>query len=316
MILTEALKDYMAHFETLGLSPRTVSHRRAHVADLVLFLKGRSVESVEEVTREMTGAYCAHVLGRTHPCTGRPLSRSTTSQYLEAAKAFFEFLVERKVLVADPAALLEWPKRKKDLPRGIPTREEMERILALPDTGTLLGLRDRALLETVYATGLRRQELADLEIYDVDLAERIVRVRSGKGGKGRTAPLTKTACDYLARYLAESRPKIERFLEREWSGRREMGLWLSWRGHRLEIGALGSAVGRYVRMVRPGNQWACHGLRHAFATHMLEGGADVRVIQEMLGHARLETTERYTHVKPVDLKAVHKKHHPRRREKG
>ena len=231
-------------------------------------------------------------------------------------KLFFEFLVERKVILADPAARLEWPKRRKAMPKGIPTRREMERILALPDTGTLLGLRDRALLEVVYATGLRRKELADLDIYDVDLNERTVVVRAGKGGKGRTAPLTKTARGYLSRYLAEARPKLARYLGREQPGRREMGLWLTWRGERISKGALGQSVARYVRMVRPGTPRACHGLRHAFATHMLEGGADVRVVQEMLGHAKITTTERYTHVKPMDLKAMHRKHHPHGRMKG
>jgi integrase/recombinase XerD len=341
MKLVDALNEFLAWLAAKGYSPATVKIRRLYGREFVGFLRSRGLMDVEEVTRAHVAEWQAWVWGRVNFRPGRPLSDTTRRHHLEAVKGLYKFLLDRKLLMIDPSAALVIPKVKEHLPRDIPTVKEMEEILSRPDIGTPLGLRDRAMLELAYSTGLRRGELADLDIYDVDLMERTVRVREGKGGKGRTAALTRTACEFLSRYITEARPRLARRVGRVQAGRaavsglapsnhfpgsparvtpkggaaeplgRETGLWLTRTGERLKKDALGVRVARYVRGVRPGTGSACHCVRHAFATHMLQGGADIRLVQEMLGHVKIGTTERYTRVKPMDLKAAHRKHHPR-----
>jgi integrase/recombinase XerD len=168
---------------TRGFSAHTVALRRHYMMELVAFLKSRSVQSVDEVTRGMVEEYRSWVMGRTHMHTGRKLALSTLGHYFEPVKMFFGFLIQRKILAMDPSGGLVWPKMRGALPKNIPTEEEMEQILFRPDIGTLTGMRDRAILELLYSTGLRREETSNLDIYDVNLVERTVTVRCGKGEK-------------------------------------------------------------------------------------------------------------------------------------
>ncbi len=314
MKMTEARNEFLAWMKTRGLSTFSIRSRGSCSRDLVEFLQRRGVEEAENVTQDDVEAWRKWLMNRKHCWTGRPLAPLTRQRHFETIKILFTYLMERRVILADPASWLEIPKTNKPLPTNIPTEQELESILALPDTSIPTGLRDRAILEVAYATGLRREELADLDIYDVDLNEGIVRVRDGKGGKGRTAPLTKSACMYLARYLKKARPLLMNYLGLEREGAKETALWLKYTGQRLDKDPLGAMVGRYVRQVRPGARQSCHTIRHAFATHMIKGGAHIRLVQALLGHSHISSTMRYTHLKPIDLKAAHKKHHPREKK--
>jgi integrase/recombinase XerD len=310
MKLADARREYLAAQEVRGLSPATLELRRIMLDEFIGSLRDRGLEAVEEVTREHVEAYRAWMLAHISMWTGRKLAISSVSHRLWTVKAFFADLMKRKVLAADPTRELVWPKVPVHLPRRVPTEKQMEDILARPDVGTTFGLRDRTILEVFYATGIRREELARLDLYDINLNERTLCVRQGKGGKGRTVPLTGTACEFLARYLKESRPQLVRSRGVRRAGAREPALFVSLKGERFKKYHMGQMVGRYVRAVAPGTEMTCHAIRRAFATHMLQGGAHPVYIQRMLGHASLQMTERYTQLKPVDLKEAHRRHHP------
>ena len=174
----------------------------------------------------------------------------------------------------------------------------------MPDVSDPLGIRDRAILETLYGSGLRRRELVNLDLGDVDRVRGVVLVRRGKGGKDRFAPMGAQALAWIERYLAECRPLLE-------VSASETALFLSGYGGRFTPGALGNWVRRTINEAQIGKAGSCHLFRHACATHLLEGGADLRMIQELLGHARLDTPQIYTAVSIAQLREVHARCHPR-----
>ena len=204
---------------------------------------------------------------------------------------------------ANPAADLELPKVEKRLPRAVLTAHEAEEILNQPDLATPIGLRDRAVLEILYSTGMRRQELTGLCLYDLDWQRGTVMIRKGKGKKDRLLPLGARAAAWLNKYLEDARPKL--VVEPD---ERELFLCLSGRG--LTAGVLGNLVHGYVKASGVNKTGSCHLFRHAMATLMLENGADLRFIQQMLGHAKLNTTEIYTYVNIKKLIEVHHLSHP------
>jgi integrase/recombinase XerD len=313
MTLVEAQALFLEWLATRGYAQGTIHSRRRHMMTFVAFLKSRWVQSVDEVTRGMVEEYGAWVMGRRHWHTSQKLSIRTVVGYFHTIKVFFRFMIQRNVLVMDPSGWLAWPKVKRPLPKNIPTEEEMEQILFRPDIGTLSGMRDRAILELIYSTGLRRGEVANLDIYDVNLLERTVTVRRGKGGKGRVLPVGQIALEFLIRYINEARPKMVSSVKRAAEGPQAPALFVVDGGMRLSPDRLGQRVSRYVRSVKPTVTLGCHAIRHAFATHLLRGGADIGMIQRLLGHTSIATTEIYTHVAPVDLKIEHAKCHPRGR---
>lgn len=210
---------------------------------------------------------------------------------------------ESNYLTANPAADLELPKVEKRLPRQVLTAHQAELILNQPDTSTPAGLRDRALLEILYSTGMRRKELVGLRLYDLDLERGTVMIREGKGKRDRLLPLGARATAWLNKYLEDARPKL--VVEPD---ERQVFLCVSGRG--LTPGVLGNVVHDYVKRSGIGKAGSCHLFRHAMATLMLENGADLRYVQQMLGHARLDTTEIYTHVNIQKLIEVHRLTHP------
>lgn len=237
--------------------------------------------------------------------TGEKLAASTQGKHLTAVKSFFRFLAHEGKLLVDPAASLVLPKRRKQLPQALLTAKEAIRLCESIDTKTPMGLRDRALVEVLYTTGIRNAEVRNLTLSDFDPQAGTLFVRAGKGGKDRVVPLGPLASAVLSDYVQTARPKLAR------PGVREVfvsnhGLAL-WPASVTRIVALAAQRAGIKKPVRP------HRLRHACATHMLQGGADVRHIQRLLGHATLATTEIYTKVEISDLKAVHKRFHPRER---
>jgi integrase/recombinase XerD len=241
--------------------------------------------------------------------TGEKLTASTQGKHLTALKSFFRFLAHEGKLLVDPAAGLVLPKRRKQLPQALLTPKEAIRLCDSIDTRTPMGLRNRAIVEVLYGTGIRNAELRDLTLSDFDSSAGTLSVRAGKGGKDRVVPLGPLVAAVLSDYISQARPKLATKAGVTHVFVSEHG-WPLWSQSIVRIVDLAAKRAGIKKSVRP------HRLRHACATHMLKGGADVRHIQRLLGHSSLATTEIYTRVEISDLKAVHKRFHPRERTRG
>jgi integrase/recombinase XerC len=243
-------------------------------------------------------------------------SRASAARRLAAFRTFARYLVREGLIADDPTALIGAPRQQRGLPEYLAT-DETTKLLEAPDTSTPAGRRDRAILELFYASGLRLSELVDLDLEDVNLSSRIVRVR-GKGGKERLVPFNRPAGEAIRVMLkdvaarapvAERAPRNPTPASRQ--ARRRQALFLNLRGRRLTTRSVDRIVRRYVRAAAIARGISPHALRHTFATHLLQAGADLRAIQDLLGHARLSTTQRYTHLDVARLLDVYKSAHPR-----
>jgi integrase/recombinase XerC len=238
-------------------------------------------------------------------------ARSSTARKLAAIRTFLRYLRREGVIDTDPGALIPTPKREIRMPAHLSERE-MEVLLDAPATDSPLGLRDRAILEFFYASGLRLSELVGIDLDDVDLASRRVRVL-GKGGKERIVPFNQSTTRALRAYLKGRQELVSRVAtERRPTGHSSGDpLFVNYRGGRLTVRSVDRLVRRYVAATSTRTGISPHALRHSFATHLLQRGADLRAIQELLGHSRLSTTQRYTHVNAAQLLASYRKSHPR-----
>jgi integrase/recombinase XerD len=296
------LRDYLEHLEVRGLSRHSV---RSEAASLRVFLgwaAERGLVRLDEVTVSVLERYQRY-LYHCRTSQDRPLSFRTQRDRLQVLKRFYRYLVRQRILAMSPAELLDVPRAEKRIPRGVLTVEEVERVLAQPATGTVTGLRDRAILELFYSTGIRRQEAIDLELYDVDLDNGTLLVRQGKGKKDRLIPLGERAGLWIAKYVEEARPAL--------AGEPDDGtLFLT--HHRTRFSP--ENMSKVVRTALDGagitKKGCCHMFRHTMATLMLEGGADLRFIQAMLGHSSITSTQVYTQVALRKLKEVYERTHP------
>jgi integrase/recombinase XerD len=293
-----------AHFEALlvaGYSPDTVRGRRIALRRFIAWCDERGLSEPGEITGKILERYQRHLFAWRKP-DGTPLALGTQFGCLTPLRTWFKWLAAEGTIPSDPAAGLALPRLPKLLPRALLGVAETEAILAAADPATPEGLRDRAMLELLYSTGLRRTELARLRRYDADLVRLVVFVREGKGRKDRVVPLGARAAAWLDRYLVEARPRL--------LGGTSEALFVTDWGQPVAPEHAAEAVRRAKARAGVEKPGACHLLRHACATHMLDGGADVRHIQALLGHASLATTERYTHVAITRLQEVHARTHP------
>ena len=292
-------------------SAMTVKARRIEVGYFIDWCEERSIVRPDEVTRGILERYRQHIFQNRRKTDGAPLSHQTQGKRLISVRAFFQWMARQHHLLYNPASELELPRQQQRLPRHILSVAEVEQVLNACDTSDPLGLRDRAMLETLYSTGMRRAELTSLRADDVDLNRGTVFVRLGKGGKDRVVPIGERACRWVERYLFQMRPDL---VDVDDDGT----LFLAKHGEGMQAKQLSvivrNAIGRanLERFADAHPNAACHLLRHACATHMLENGADIRYIQVMLGHAQLTTTEVYTQVSILKLKQVHNATHPAR----
>jgi integrase/recombinase XerD len=305
------LTRYMdEHFEWMlitGYSADTVRARRQALRKFIRWADERGLDDPREITKPMLERYQRWLFYYRKPegrDAGQPLTISMQYQYLAPLKTWFRWLSREHHILANPAADLDLPRQPKRLPRSVPSVQEVEAILAEAEPDSAQGLRDRALLEVLYATGLRRMELPGVAIYDVDLQRGLLWVRHGKGGRERVVPLGERAVAWLDKYMIEARPQL--------LAADTAALFLTDYGQPIRPEQVADKVKRYMRFAGVDKTGSTHLLRHACATHMLEGGADIRFIQEMLGHASIETTEIYTHVSIDKLIAVHGATHPSR----
>jgi integrase/recombinase XerD len=282
---------------------KTAHEYLREIGSFLAWLESRGVALAQARTEDVL-SYQSFLYAQ-RKLNGKPYSSGNLKNRIKALKSFFRFLYRRRYLLHDPAASIDYPRSERRLPRVILTREEARKILEAPDTKTPTGLRDRAILETFYATGIRSGELSNLTPDDVDTEERVLRIVLGKGRRDRRVPLTRVAAEALDLYHAKARGKLVR--------REKRFLFLQNRGSRMDSGTLNRIVRKYAAAARVKKRVSCHTFRHSVATHLLKGRADIRHIQALLGHASLATTQRYTHVELQDLQKVIRRAHPRGR---
>lgn len=306
MTLDALAARYGAHMNVRAFAPRTITTRLSALRILFRFLAETKIVDVAAVTVATLQAF-QH--WHHHEPTARGAARGVRYQnrVLTAVRGFFRFLSAEGIIPHDPAAALEYAREPQMLPKNILTPAEARRILAAPDAATVLGYRDRVILEVLYATGIRKAELMALTIGDVRLDEELLRINSGKGGKDRVVPLTRLACAALENYLNAVRPQLVR-------GRATENLFLSSRGRPIARNTLGVLVEKYARRARVNKRVTCHLWRHSCATHLLQNRANLRHVQEILGHRSLATTERYLHLTITELKEAHRRFHPREKD--
>ncbi len=278
-----------------GLSKNSISSYQNDLEKFKSFLK-KHHKDIEDVQLSDLNDFLIELESRGY-------SPSTRSRIVSAVRGFFLYLTTEKGLESNPAELLELPKKEKKLPEVL-TEKEVETLLSMPDTTQLKGIRDRALLEILYATGMRVSEVSNLKLRNLDLDQRFIKVL-GKGSKERFVPFGEIAKEWLLRYLTEVRPRIDK--------RKSDQVFLNMRdGRPLSRVSIWKIIKSYGILAGiPSEKLYPHILRHSFATHLLRNGCDLRTLQLMLGHASIATTQVYTHLDIGYLRKVHKKYHPR-----
>lgn len=303
--LPHHLQRYLAHLSERNYSPETVESRRRLLGFFLAWCEERGVLHPSEVDKKLLEQYRRHLFHH-RKANGEPLCVGSQHLRLVQVRHWFGWMAKVGTLPFSPGADLELPRVEKRLPRGVLSAREAETAVGMPSLGTPLGLRDKAMLETLYSTGIRRSELVALALKDVDWERGTVLVRLGKGKKDRMVPIGERALAWVRKYRDEARPELM-------LGRPDEGvLFVSIRGKALKAPSLTALAGDYVRKAGLGGRGACHLFRHTAATLMLENGADIRFIQEMLGHADLSATQIYTKVSIGKLKEIHTKTHPGR----
>ena len=292
---------WLIKLEELAYSPRTLDMHRWTLKSFHAWCHERDLVKAADITKPILESYQRHLF-RYRQDNGKPLGVTTQRNRLGVVQRLFAWLCRENHLAANPAADLQLPRKPpKLLPKAL-SKNELNALLSIPDTSDPLGLRDRAILETLYSCGLRRSEVTRIDVDHLDPERAVLAVR-GKGGKHRVVPVGERALLWIARYLDECRPLLE--LERN-----ERALFLSGYGTRFNPNYLGNWVKRCMRAADIDKPGSCHLLRHTCATHMHDNGADIRFIQQLLGHARLDTTQIYTEVSIVALREVHARTHP------
>jgi integrase/recombinase XerD len=296
------MKKYLQWMQTRNYSEYSVRNAQGHLSLFFQWCESRSIARPVEVNRPILESYQRHLfyLRGNH---GKTLSFSTQYGRLTAVKSFFRWLTKQNAIMYNPAGELDMPRLEKPLPKHVLTAAEVDTVINQAEVRDLLGLRDRAIMETLYSTGIRRMELINLLVYDLDRERGTLVIRRGKGKKDRVVPIGERAVAWIDKYLEQSRPKI--VMEPD-----DGVLFLTNLGERFTPNRLTQMVRVYVKAADLGKTGSCHLFRHSMATLMLENGADIRFIQHILGHERLNTTEVYTHVSIRELKRVHSETHP------
>jgi len=300
------LSRYRQYLELLNYSPRTFVTRESYLRGFFRFLEERKIQDVQAVTIAVMLDF-QRWLFYEPTVHGTARATATLNRTFSAVRGFFHFLKQEEIIARDPTEELEFAREPQRLPRNILTPQEARKVIEAPDTSTHVGYRDRVILEVLYATGIRKLELMNLVLDDVNLEEELLRINGGKGAKDRVVPLSRVACSFLESYVKGVRSEL---LGKKSSDR----LFVSMRGNPIARNSLGAVVEKYAKLARVKKHVTCHLWRHSCATHLLKNKANLRHVQEILGHRSLATTERYLSLTITDLKEAHRKCHPR--EKG
>ena len=295
-------KQYFIDLAVHNTSPRTLEGKGSNLKRFAQWCRDRAIEKPEDVTRELAEHYQRYV-HRYRKDNGKALSVGTQRNHITDVKMFYRWLVKKQYVLYSPVEHLELPRQPKQLPKGVLNEMEMDGLLSQPNIDTVAGLRDRAMMELLYSSGIRRKELRGLTLHDIDRHSGYVRVNNGKGQKDRVVPVGDRALLWLDRYLQDSRPFMVKDIG-------EQALFISKYGRCLSRTEITRRFGEYRKQAGIEKPGSVHIFRHTAATVMLDHGADIRHIQAMLGHEDLSTTQIYTHVAITQLKAVHEQTHP------
>ncbi|MCL5266050.1 MAG: tyrosine recombinase XerC [Chloroflexi bacterium] len=294
--MDEAVQRYLTYLlAEKNASPHTIDNYRRDILEFRDFLKRHDIDAWDKVDRGVLRKW----LGWLH---AEAFVRASIARKMTEVRSFYRFMVREQLLAKNPLAAMSAPKVPRRLPSFL-ARDEIERLLEAPDASTPQGQRDRALLEMLYASGMRLSEIASLDLANVDLRRRQIRVW-GKGSKERIIFIGKPAARALQQYLDDGRAKLL-------NGKPTNAVFLNKSGQRISMRSIDMLLQKYTRSVGLEEGITPHVLRHTFATHLLEGGADLRVVQELLGHAGLGTTQVYTHVTQSQARKVYMERHPR-----
>ncbi len=278
-----------------GLSKNTISSYGSDLFSFLNYLKSNGVTGIEKIKRDDITQYLLHL-------NDKGLSGNSVSRALVAIKMFYKFLAQERFIKNDVAGILESPKLIRPLPNVL-NITEVTRLLQAPDTRGWMGIRDKAALELMYATGMRVSEMVELGTATLNLDVGFIKCK-GKGDKERMVPIGSEARKAVSRYMDKVRPSLLK-------DKNDNHLFLTRLGKKVSRQSFWKMMKKYAKMARIRKEIAPHTLRHSFATHLLERGADLRVVQEMLGHSDIATTQIYTHIDKGRLKSIHKRFHPR-----
>jgi integrase/recombinase XerD len=301
--LFQAMQRYLDYRKTRGSTEQALSGSERRLRDFISWCDARDLKRPTEITRPILERY-QRFLATYQKRNGEPLSIRSQLTQLTPVRSFFSWLAKRHEILANPAADLDLPRPPKRLPQFILSAEDVEAVLKQPNVFEPLGLRDRAVLELLYSSGLRRMELINLKAQDLDFSRKTVFVREGKNRKDRLLPVSDRALHWNKRYLEEVRPGLL------WASTDPGFFYLTREGERFNECWISRMVAKYIDRAHIGKHGACHMFRHALATAMLENGADLRYVQAMLGHESPNTTQFYTHVAIRTLQAIHQATHP------
>ncbi len=296
------LLRFIQHCKVTNMSKNTIHSREIYLRRFIKWCDERGLIKAQEITRPILERYQRHLFLTRKP-DGTPLSVSGQLSYLNGIRAMFKWLTKQNYILYNPASDLDLPKATKRLPKHILTASDAETILNQPDINTITGIRDRTIMEVLYSTGMRRMELVNLKTTDIDIDRGTILVRHGKGDKDRMIPIGERAILWIEKYLYEVRPELA-------IGMSENILFLNTYGEEIGLTWLSRIVKKYIEQANINKTGSCHLFRHTMATLMLENGADIRYIQAMLGHAKLDTTQIYTQVSIQKLKDIHTATHP------
>jgi integrase/recombinase XerD len=302
LALSPLVRGYLEHMEVRGFSEWTIRNDEHNLYCFLVWCEERSLMRATDVTRPIILRYQRWIFHYRQK-NGNPLGVRAQQKRLTVVIGLFRWLTREGYILYNPASEIDLPRTPKRLPKHVLSVEEAETVLALPDIRDPLGLRDRAILEVLYSTGIRRMELIQLGLHDVDLDRQTMNIREGKGRRDRMIPAGERACRWITKYLADVRPSL--VVEPD-----PGSLFLTHHGEPFSRNGLSSTVHRYVKSAGLHKTGSCHLFRHSMATLMLEGGADIRYVQAMLGHQNIQSTELYTHVAIRKLQEIHTITHP------
>jgi integrase/recombinase XerD len=299
-------RRYLRWLKVRNLSARTVKAAAWKLDKFFAFLTIRGIDQVDRITTQALSDYQLSLYQRLNH-RGRPNSIGYQNTLLSTAKNFVRFLKDNDIIVCDPGRGVAYAKQPQRLPRSVLTPSEARKIIHAPNTKCAIGYRDRTILEVLYSSGIRKDELGNLTLADVDYHDGFLRITCGKGRKDRVVPLGRIACRYLENYIKSVRAELI-------TDPYNSHLFLTLRGKRFSKNVVWELIKKYARKVRIKKNVSPHTFRHTCATAMLKNKADIRTIQKLLGHASLVSTQVYTHLSITDLKDVHRRCHPREKD--
>ncbi len=305
--LNNLADKFIQHRQILGYSDQTLKWLRFLLNKFLNFLASINITNLDGITKETICSYQLELYQYIND-KGMPNSVPYQNKILGVAGKFLKYLKERNYIIADPSCDIQYAKEPQKLPRSILTPTEARKIINAPDTKSIIGYRDRTILEVLYSSGIRKSEVNNLTLNDIDYTDGYIRIIEGKGKKDRIVPIGRIACRYLENYIKTIRPELIR-------DPYNTHLFLSLQGNKLSKNVVWEFVKKYAKKAGCKKNVYPHTFRHSCATSMLKNKADIRVIQELLGHASLDSTQVYTHVSITDLKEIHKKCHPREKDK-